>query len=96
MFRRNEYNIGQFLYGIPSNEESAKYRPENQRVFIHNGRVGADGYGMLAGWEDGKIVKSTGWNNFMWGADVRPATEEEIEEFMKKFMYQMEGIKDRR
>ena len=93
---KSEYNIGQFLYGIPNSEESAKYHPENQRVFIYNGYVNGDGYGMLIGWEDGKLVKSTEWNNFMWGGKVRPATDEEIEEFMKSLMYQMKGIEDRR
>lgn len=93
---RSEYNIGQFLYGIPSSEESAKYHPENQRVFIHNGYVNGDGYGMLIGWENGELVKSTGLTNFMWGGKVRPATDCEIEEFMKSLMHQTKGIEDRR
>ena len=93
---RSKYNIGQFLYGIPSSEESAKYHPENQRVFIHNGYVNGDGYGMLIGWENGELVKSTGLTNFMWGGKVRPATDGEIEEFMKSLMHQMKGIEDRR
>ena len=29
-----EPKLGDYLYGIPSSEESAKYHPENQRVFI--------------------------------------------------------------
>ena len=93
---RSKYNIGQFLYGIPSSEESAKYHPENQRVFIHNGYVNGDGYGMLIGWENGELVKSTGLTNFMWGGKVRPATDVEIEEFMKSLMHQTKGIEDRR
>ena len=93
---RSEYNIGQFLYGIPNSEESAKYHPENQRVFIHNGYVNGDGYGMLIGWENGELVKSTEFNNFMWGGKVRPATDVEIEEFMKSLMHQTKGIEDRR
>ena len=93
---RSEYNIGQFLYGIPSSEESAKYHQENQRVFIHNGYVNGDGYGMLIGWENGELVKSTELNNFMWGGKVRPATDDEIEEFMKSLMHQTKGIEDRR
>lgn len=86
--RRSEFEIGEFLYGIPSDEESAKYHPENQRVFIHNGYVNADGYGILIGWHDGVIKKSTGWRNFYWGADVRKATNEEKEEFMRALMVQ--------
>lgn len=42
--KRSEYKIGEFLYGIPSDEESAKYHPENQRVFIHTGYINGDGY----------------------------------------------------
>lgn len=86
--KRSEFEIGEFLYGIPDSEECAKYNPENQRVFIHNGYINGDGYGMLLGWHDGKIVKSTGWRNFCWGAFVRKATEEEIESFMKALMQQ--------
>lgn len=69
--RRSEYKIGEFLYGIPDSEESAKYHPENQRVFIHNGYKNGDGYGKLIGWNDGKIKKSTGWGNLCWGGNVR-------------------------
>lgn len=86
--KRSEYNVGEFLYGIPTSEESAKYHPENQRVFIHNGYVDGDGYGILIGWNDGIIKKSTGWGNFCWGANVRKATDEEKEAFMKALMNQ--------
>ncbi len=78
------YTIGTFLYGIPSNEVVASYHPEDQRVFIYNGYTSGDGYGMLIGWEDGKLVHSTGWGNFCWGGDVRLATEEEIKQFMNQ------------
>ena len=86
--QRSEYRIGEFLYGIPDSEESAKYNPYNQRVFIHSGYKNADGYGILIGWHDGKIKKSTGWKNFCWGADVRLATHDEIEQFMISLMNQ--------
>lgn len=86
--KRSEYKIGEFLYGIPSDEESAKYHPENQRVFIHTGYINGDGYGKLIGWNDGKIKKSTGWNNWCWGDSVRKATDEEIEQFMNQLMNQ--------
>lgn len=91
--KRSEYKVGEFLYGIPSSKECEKYNPEDQRVFIHNGYKNGDGYGMLIGWHDGKIVKSTGWANYCWGASVRKATEEEIEHFMNKLMNQ-ENIKN--
>lgn len=86
--KRSEFEIGEFLYGIPSSEESAKYNPEDQRVFIHNGYVSGDGYGKLIGWNDGVIKKSTGWENFCWGGNVRKATDEEKEQFMRALMNQ--------
>lgn len=86
--KRSEYNVGEFLYGIPTSEEPEKYNPEGQRVFIHNGYVNGDGYGILIGWNEGVIKKSNGWRNFMWGAEVRKATDEEKEEFMRKLMNQ--------
>lgn len=86
--KRSEFGIGEFLYGIPSSEESAKYNPEDQRVFIHNGYVSGDGYGKLIGWNDGVIKKSTGWGNFCWGGNVRKATDEEKEQFMRALMNQ--------
>lgn len=86
--KRSEFEIGEFLYGIPSDEESAKYHPESQRVFIHNGYVNGDGYGKLIGWNDGVIKKSTGWGNFCWGDKVRKATDKEKEEFMRALMNQ--------
>lgn len=86
--KRSEFEIGEFLYGIPSCEESEKYNPENQRVFIHTGYVNGDGYGILIGWNDGEIKKSTGWGNFCWGGNVRRATNEEKEKFMNALMNQ--------
>ena len=85
---KSEYKIGEFLYGITDTEESANYHPENQRVFIHNGYKNGDGYGKLIGWNDGVIKKSTGWRNWCWGGNVRQATEEEIEQFMRALMSQ--------
>lgn len=57
--KRSEYKVGEFLYGIPSSKECEKYNPEDQRVFIHNGYVSGDGYGILIGWSNGQIVKVT-------------------------------------
>jgi len=82
---------GAFLYGIPHNEEAAKYHPENQRVFIYDGHTTADGYGKLIGWEDGKLKHSTGIGNWCWGGDVRLATKEEIDQFMRE-IYTWNGI----
>ena len=87
MVRRSEYNIGEFLYGIPD-KEAEKYNPEGQRVFIHNGYVNGDGYGILIGWHDGEIKKSIGWRNFCWGGKVRKVTDKEKEQFMIALMLQ--------
>lgn len=89
---KSEFKAGDFLYGIPSSPESAKYHPEDERVFIHTGYVDGDGYGILLGWNEHKIKRSSGHWNFQWGGDVRYATEEEIEKFMKSLMYQKGGI----
>lgn len=85
---RSKYRVGEFLYGIPDNDESAIYHPEGQRVFIHDGYICGDGYGKLVGWNDGKIKKSTGHGNFCWGGEVRKASDEEIKEFMSALMNQ--------
>ena len=90
--RKSEFKAGDFLYGIPSSPESAKYHPEDERVFIHTGYVDGDGYGILLGWNEHKIKRSSGHGNFQWGSNVRYATEEEIEHFMKKLMYQKGDI----
>lgn len=86
--KRSEFEMGEFLYGYPSTEESAKLNPENQRVFIHDGYVSGDGYGKLIGWFNGHIEKSTGHGNFCWGGDVRKATDKEKEEFIRALMSQ--------
>ena len=86
--KRTEFNVGEFLYAIPTDKEVEKYNPEGQRVFIHNGYINGDGYGILIGWNDGVIKKSTGWRNFCWGDKVRKATDKEKEEFMAALMNQ--------
>ena len=92
---KKNYTMGTFLYGIPSSQESARYNPEDQRVFIYDGHIDGDGYGILIGWEDGKLVHSTGSGNFCWGGDVRLATEEEIKQFMNQ-VYNCDTIHYRR
>ena len=89
------FEAGTFLYGIPSSEESASYNPIDQRVFIHDGCNTADGYGILIGWEDGKLVHSTGFGNFCWGGYVRLATDDEIRKFISQIHY-YDGINYRR
>ena len=79
----HEFKAGDFLYGIPETEEDDEV-PEYQHIFIYDGHTTADGYGKLIGYEDGKLKRSTGYGNFQWGGDVRPATPEEITEFIQK------------
>ena len=90
--RKSRFKAGDFLYGIPSSPESAKYNPEGERVFIQTGYETGDGYGILVGWHEHRIKRSSGHGNFQWGGDVRYATEEEIEKFMKSLMYQKGDI----
>lgn len=90
MIQRSEFDIGDFLVGIPSEEAKEYYKntPIEEMVFIHNGYVNGDGYGILLGCEDGKVRKSTGFANFMWGGSARLATDDEKEKFMFKVMCQ--------
>lgn len=83
------YKMGDFLYELPLyDDDDWIYSPENQRVFIYNGFKNGDGYGVLLGWYEGKIVSSTGTKNFCWGGKVRKATQSEISEFMQAIMNQ--------
>ena len=93
--KRSEYNIGDFLVGIPTEEAKEYYKDTRveEMVFIHNGYINGDGYGIFIGIEDGRAKKSTGSANFMWGGSVRLATDEEKNSFLKRIMNQ-EAIKD--
>lgn len=90
--RKSRFKKGDFLYGIPSSKASEKYNLEGERVFIHSGYESADGYWILIGFHEHKIKRSSGHGNFQWGGDVRYATDEEIEEFMNKLMWQKSDI----
>lgn len=55
------------------------------KVFIHDGFVNADGYGMIIGEDSyGVIQKSNGIGNFMNGGCCREATPQEVMEFFAK------------
>ena len=55
------------------------------KVFIHDGFVNADGYGVIIGEDsDGMIQKSNGIGNFMNGGFCREATPQEVMEFFAK------------
>ena len=55
------------------------------RVFIHDGFVNADGYGVIIGEDsDGMIQKSSGIGNWMKEGCCREATQQEVTEFFAK------------
>ena len=85
---KSEFKAGEYLFKLG---EHAKQLTTPERVFIHNGVVSGDGYGVALGWSGGKLLKSSGPNNYCYGAEVRLANEEEIEEFIKS-MYRQDVI----
>lgn len=55
------------------------------KVFIHNGFINADGYGVIIGEDsDGMIQKSNGIGNWMKKSCWREATSQEVSEFFAK------------
>ena len=57
----------------------------NGKVFIHDGFINADGYGVIIGEDsDGMIQKSNGIGNWMKEGVNREATREEIQNFFAK------------
>ena len=57
----------------------------NGKVFIHDGFVNADGYGVIIGEDsDGMIQKSNGIGNWMKEWFCREATSQEIIDFFAK------------
>ena len=56
------------------------------KVFIHDGFVNADGYGVIIGEDsDGMIQKSNGIGNWMKEGFCREATSQEITNFLPRF-----------
>ena len=57
----------------------------NRNVFIHDGFINADGYGVIISENsDGVIQKSNGIGNFMNEGCCREATQQEVMEFFTK------------
>lgn len=55
------------------------------KVFIHDGFINADGYGVIIGEDsDGMIQKSNGIGNWMKKSYWREATSQEVSEFFAK------------
>ena len=58
---------------------------DDGKVFIHDGFVNADGYGVIIGEDsDGMIQKSNGIDNWMKEGCCRKATSQEVSEFFAK------------
>lgn len=63
------------------------------KVFIHDGFVNADGYGVIIGEDsDGMIQKSNDIGNWMKGDCCRKATSQEVSEFFDKIRKTQEII----
>lgn len=78
--KRSEFEIGEFLV-----TESDSKSPG--RVFIHNGYIDGDGYGVVIGeTEDGIIERASGWGNYCKGCKVRRATDSEKEHLIRCIM----------
>ena len=84
---------GTYLYKLSHPEDD--HLPEGgKRVFIHDGRIDGDGYGVMLGFtSEEELCKSSGFGNFCYGGDVRLATDEEIELFIKEVCYYPKSIK---
>ena len=55
------------------------------KVFIHDGFINADGYGVIIGEDsDGMIQKSNGIGNWMKEGCCREATSQKVSEFFAK------------
>ena len=91
--KREEFKVGTYLYKLSHPEDD--YLPEGgKRVFIHDGRIDGDGYGVMLGFtSEEELCKSSGFGNFCYGGDVRLATDEEIELFIKEVHYYPMSIK---
>lgn len=71
--RLSEYKAGTILVDICG------------KVFIHDGFINADGYGVIIGEDsDGMIQKSNGIGNWMKEGCWREATSQEVSEFFAK------------
>lgn len=71
--RLSEYKAGTILVDICG------------KVFIHDGFVNADGYGVIIGEDsEGMIQKSNGIGNWMKEGCCRKATSREVSEFFAK------------
>lgn len=93
--RRSEFKTGTYLYKL--SHPADDHLPEGgKRVFIHDGYVDGDGYGVMLGFvsSNSELCKSSGYGNYCYGGDVRPATNEEIDLFVEEVHYYQKPIKN--
>ena len=81
--KQEKIKPGTYLYKL-SHPEDDNIPEGGKRVFIHDGRIDGDGYGVMLGFvSDNELCKSSGYGNFCYGGDVRSATDEVIDLFVK-------------
>ena len=91
--KQKKIKPGTYLYKL-SHPEDDNIPEGGKRVFIHDGRIDGDGYGVMLGFvSDNELCKSSGYGNFCYGGDVRIATDEEIDLFVKAVHYYPKSIK---
>ena len=84
------FHPGDFLFKIDSEFDS-----DGKKVFIYDGVINADGYGVLMGFtSEGDLCKTTGKNNYQYDGDVRKATQEEVNAFIKELYLWSKPIND--
>lgn len=88
-----QFKPGTYLYKLSHPKDD--HLPEGgKRVFIHDGYITGDGYGVMLGFTANcELCKSSGYGNYCYGGNVRLATDEEIELFVKEVHYYPKPIK---
>lgn len=88
--KQSEYNAGTYLYKLGKKGNLSA----NKKVFIHDGILSGDGYGVVLGFtSDNELCTSSGYGNYCYGNDVRLATGAEIEEFIRQVQIYDKPIK---
>lgn len=78
------YKSGDYLYKL-SHPKDDNLPEGGKRVFIYNGKTSGDGYGVVIGFtSSGELNTSSGYGNYCYGGEVRKASPEEIEMFIKE------------
>lgn len=82
--KEKNYKAGDYLYKL-SHPKDDNLPEGGKRVFIYSGKITADGYCVLFGFtSDSELCSSSGYGNYCYGGNVRYASEEEIQLFVKE------------